>query len=50
MRAALCKAFPCYTFESLDRLVTDRETEIFAAAEWLAEDEKKALERKTRRC
>ena len=49
MRAVICKTFPGYTFESLDRLSMDRVTEIYAAAEWLAEEEKKLLDRKVRR-
>ena len=49
MRAAICKTFPGYTFEALDRLPMNRVTEIYAAAEWLAEEERKLLDRKTRR-
>ena len=44
MRAAICKTFPGYTFETLDRLSMDRVTEIYAAAEWLAEEEKKQVD------
>jgi len=49
MRAAICKTFPGYTFETLDGLPMDRVMEIYASAEWLAEQEKQAVERKTRR-
>lgn len=49
MRAAICKTFPGYTFEALDRLPMDRVMEIYASAEWLAEEEKKSLDRKVRR-
>ena len=41
MRALICKTFPGYTFESLDQLPMKRVTEIYASAEWLAEEEKK---------
>ena len=41
MRAVICKSFPGYTFELVDRLSMERVTEIYASAEWLAEEEKK---------
>jgi len=43
-RAAICKTFPGYTFETLDHLPMDRVMEIYAAAEWLAEEEKKQVD------
>ena len=49
MRAAICKTFPGYTFETIDRLPMDRVTEIYASAEWLAEEEKKILDKASRR-
>ena len=49
MRAAICKTFPGYTFETLDGLPMDRVTEIYAAAEWLAEEEKRVIDKQARR-
>lgn len=49
MRAVICKTFPGYSFESVDRLPMERVTEIYASAEWLAEEEKRQLDKPTRR-
>ena len=49
MRAVICKTFPGYTFESLDRLSMERVMEIYASAEWLAEEEKKLIDTASRR-
>ncbi len=49
MRAVICKTFPAYTFEMVDRMPLDRVIEIYSSAEWLAEEEKKLVDRATRR-
>jgi len=49
MRALICKTFPGYTFEVVDRLPMERVTEIYASAEWLAEEEKKLIDKPGRR-
>ncbi|MDP8238939.1 MAG: hypothetical protein P9X24_07605 [Candidatus Hatepunaea meridiana] len=49
MRAVICKSFPGYTFETVDRLPLERVVEIYASAEWLAEEEKKMIDKAARR-
>ena len=49
MRAVICKTFPAYTFEMVDRMPLDRVIEIYSSAEWLAEEEKKLVDKATRR-
>jgi len=44
MRAVICKTFPAYTFEAVDKLPLQRVIEIYTSAEWLAEEEKKLVE------
>ena len=49
MRAVICKTFPAYTFEMVDRMPLQRVIEIYSSAEWLAEEEKKLVDKATRR-
>ena len=49
MRAVICRTFPAYTFEMVDRLPLERVIEIYASAEWLAEEEKKLVDKAARR-
>ncbi|MDP8238622.1 MAG: hypothetical protein P9X24_06000 [Candidatus Hatepunaea meridiana] len=49
MRAVICKTFPGYTFETVDRLPLERVIEIYTSAEWLAEEEKKMIDKAARR-
>jgi len=49
MRAVICKTFPAYTFDAVDSLPMDRVIEIYASAEWLSDEEKKHIDKATRR-
>ena len=49
MRAVICKTFPAYTFEAVDRLPLQRVIEIYASAEWLAEEEKRLVDKASRK-
>jgi len=45
MRAVICMKFSGYTFETVDSLPLSRVVEIYASAEWLGDEEKKAVEK-----
>ncbi len=45
MRAVICKTFPAYTFEMIDKMPLDRVIEIYSSAEWMAEEEKRLVDR-----
>ncbi|NQT35369.1 hypothetical protein HQ587_09280 [bacterium] len=45
----ICKTFPAYTFEMVDLMPMTRVIEIYASAEWLAEEEKKLIDKASRR-
>ena len=49
MRAVICKTFPAYTFEMVDRLSLERVIEIYTSAEWMAEEEKRLVDKATRK-
>ncbi|MDP8239289.1 MAG: hypothetical protein P9X24_09385 [Candidatus Hatepunaea meridiana] len=49
MRAVICKTFPGYTFEMINKLPLNQVIEIYASAEWLAEEEKKMIDKAARR-
>jgi len=49
MRAVICKTFSAYTFETVDRMPMTRVIEIYASAEWLVEEEKKLIDKASRR-
>ena len=49
MRAVICKTFPAYNFEMVDRLPLERVIEVYASAEWLAEEEKKLVDKAAQR-
>ena len=44
MRAVICKWFPGYRFADLDNMSFERVIELYSGAEWLAEQEAKAVE------
>jgi hypothetical protein len=49
MRAVICKTFPAYTFEMVDGLPIQRVIEIYTSAEWMAEEEKRLVDKGMRR-
>ena len=49
MRAVICKTFSAYTFDIVDRMPMTRVIEIYSSAEWLAEEEKKLIDKTSRR-
>jgi len=49
MRAVICKTFPAYTFEMVDRLPLHRVIEIYTSAEWMAEEEKRLVDKASRK-
>jgi len=49
MRSVICKTFPAYTFEMVDRLSLERVVEIYTSAEWMAEEEKRLVDKASRK-
>jgi len=49
MRAVICKTFPAYTFEMVDALPMERVVEIYSSAEWIAEEEKRLVNKASRK-
>jgi len=45
----ICKTFPAYTFEMVDRLSLERVVEIYTSAEWMAEEEKRLVDKASRK-
>ncbi len=45
MRAVICKTFPAYTFEMIDQMSLQKVIEIYTTAEWMAEEERKAIKK-----
>jgi len=49
MRAVICKTFPAYTFEMIDGMSLERVVEIYSSAEWMAEEEKRLIDKAARK-
>jgi len=49
MRAVICKTFPAYTFKMIDQMSLQSVIEIYTSAEWMAEEEKRLVDKASRK-